>query len=195
MNLIGMIMEKNKITMVRLEELFKEVTEEVRGVGIPVSARIVGPVINTRAKARFGCCKAGKKTIGPVSYTIEISSAVLAADEKFIKEIIAHELLHTCKGCMNHGKKWKQYTETLHAAYGYNITRTSTYESLGLERPESASSSGQPQGYKYRLVCQNCGGEILRKKMCKVVANPGNYRCGKCGGHLKLESKNTTSCR
>ena len=185
-------MENKYISEERLKELFIQVVIEIRNLGIPISSRIRGPVINSRARARFGCCKAEKKTDMPTVYTIEISRKTLAAPENKIREIIAHELLHTCRGCMNHGRKWKDYTSLLRQALGYDITRTTTAESLGLEEMPVHRSSGT---YKYRLVCQGCGAEILRQKRCKVVENPGKYRCGKCGGLLKLSAKNTTSCR
>ena len=90
------IMEEKNINYERLKKLFDEVVREAVSLGIPISRNIHGPVINTRAKARFGCCKANKKTMGPVSYTIEISERVLAAGEKNIKEIIAI-LVSICK--------------------------------------------------------------------------------------------------
>ena len=186
------IMEEKNINYERLKNLFDEVVREAVSLGIPISRNIHGPVINTRAKARFGCCKANKKTIGPVSYTIEISERVLAAGEKNIKEIIAHELLHTCRGCMNHGKKWKEYAEVFRKGCGYKITRTTSYESLGLEVP---AGTRQSEPYKYVLVCQKCGGKIMRRRRCSLVEKPHLYRCGKCGGNLELQAKNTTSCR
>lgn len=185
-------MDNKYISEDRLAELFGQVVKELTSIGIPISSRIRGPVINSRARARFGCCKAEKKTAMPTVYTIEISRKTLAAPENKIKEIIAHELLHTCKGCMNHGKKWKEYASHLRRAFGYDITRTTTSESLGLEETPALRTGTD---YRYRLVCQGCGAEILRNKRCKVVENPGNYRCGKCGGSLKLSAKNTTSCR
>lgn len=185
-------MEEKKINYERLQELFEEVVREAESLGIPISRHISGPVINTRAKARFGCCKAQKKAIGPVSYTIEISEKALAASEKNIKEIIAHELLHTCKGCMNHGKKWKEYTGVFRRGCGYEIKRTTSYETLGLEEP---ARTRQTEPYKYVLICQKCGGKILRKRRCRLTENPHLYRCGKCGGTLELQVKNTTSCR
>ncbi len=185
-------MERKNITRERLDELFEEVLRELRTLGIPVSSHVRGPVINTRAKARFGCCRAEKKPMGPAIYTVEISERALAAPEKNIKEIIAHELLHTCKGCMNHGKKWKEYAALLHRYLGYDISRTTSYESLGLEAPEQRR---QMEEYRYRIVCRNCGGIILRKRRCSLTENTHLYRCGKCGGNLEFQAKNTTSCR
>lgn len=176
--------------MERLKKLFKEVQQEVRSIGIPISRNVYGPVVNTRTRARLGCCRAEKKPLAQTTYTIEISATVLDAPDHDIKEIIAHELLHTCRDCMNHGKKWKEYAALLERAYGYKITRTRSYESLGLKAPEQRETD-----YRYRLVCTGCGAEILRKRRCKVVENPGSYRCGKCGGTLKISTKNTTSCR
>ena len=182
---MNLIMIKEKISRQRLEELFSQVVKEALSIGIPISKEISDIRINTRAKARFGCCKQEKRPLGKKRFIIEISERVLCAEEKIIRQIIAHELLHTANGCMNHGAKWKEYAEAMNSAFGYNITRTSTYEKLGLSSPEKVSRS--ESGYKYILKCQECGAEILRKKRCKVVDNPEHYRCGKCGGALKLQ--------
>ena len=173
-------MGKEKINLERLTQLFNQVMDEAQNIGIPISRNIYGPIINTRAKARFGCCIVENKVPGNTWYTIEISAHTLEAPEKSIKEIIAHELLHTCKGCMNHGKIWKIYAERFNESYGYNITRTSSAEILGLEE----TGKNIPPA-KYILVCSKCGKQFPRKRRSKAVQSPEKYRCGKCGGQLK----------
>jgi len=182
---LNLIMERKRISTQRLEELFKEVIKEAENIGIPIARTLAPLKINTRAKARFGCCRLEKKPFGRSEYHIEISEKTLYSSEKNIKQIIAHELLHTCPDCMNHGERWKVYASAMNKVYGYNITRTSTDEKLGL-RPED-STGIREQSYKYTLICQKCSAKIRRKRMCKVVENPDRYRCGKCGGKLKLE--------
>ena len=177
-------MEKEKINDARLAELFNEVIREAISIGIPIGMDIRGPVVNKRAKTRFGCCKAEKIFPGTVQYTIEISERILTAPEKNIKEIIAHELLHTCRGCMNHGKKWKTYAEKFGNAFGYKITRTSTDTSFGLSVTKAEAAPP-----RYMLVSSRCGREYLRRRRSRVVEHPEQYRCGKCGGHLKLSQK------
>ena len=38
----------------------------------------------------------------------------------------------------------------------------------------------------YRIVCRECGMEIIRRRRCKLVENTDRYRCGKCGGKLEI---------
>lgn len=96
-------------------------------------------------------------------------------------ETIIHEILHTCDGCMNHGKLWKRYAEIIRIKTGYNVTRTSSFEKFGLERPQT----------KYVFVCEDCGQIIRRDRMSKFVKNYHHYRCGECGGHFRFDSENS----
>ena len=167
-----------------LKELTEELIKLLREIGIPVSKNIKEIKINGRAKARLGACKKASSNMGKVEYTIEISSEILGCSKKEISEIIIHELLHTCKGCFNHGKKWKLYSEAVHAALGYTITRVSSYEKLGLEKPK------EKEKIKYVIKCSGCGMEFPRKRICSLVKNPSKYRCGKCGNILYLQAEN-----
>ena len=118
-------------------------------------------------------------------YIIEISSEILCCDKRDIETILIHELLHTCNGCFNHGKKWKLYSERVSEELGYKITRTQNYESLGLEKPK------EKEEIKYIVKCSGCGAVFPRKRMCQLVKMPHKYKCGKCGNILYLEDKNT----
>ena len=185
-----LIMENKRIDINKLGKIFAEVVQQIRSIGIPISNNLDGPVINRRARTRFGCCKVHREDLGKTVYKIEISDYMLCAEEKYIKEVIAHELLHTCKGCLNHGKKWKEYAALLNKHFGYNISRVSSYQSMGLPLQRDSES----RVARYILVCQKCGGEIHRIRRSKLTDNPENYRCGKCGGELKLITQSTTSC-
>ncbi len=152
--------------------LLKQVYIEARQVGIPVSANISpNVIINTRAKTRFGCCK----QVGD-RFEIELSERVVAAGETACLKTLAHEILHTCPGCRNHGKLWKAYAALMKKSYGYTITRLSSPESLGVEPkvPEA----------KYAVVCTKCGRRFERMKASKLIKRPYLYRCT-CGGKLK----------
>ena len=157
-----------------MEALLQEVLSDCKELKIPVSDRVIPEIIiNRRAKSRFGSCK--KTAMG---FQIEICEAVLDASVQDIKNIIAHELLHTCYGCYNHGKRWKAYAEKMNNMHGYNITTTTTYEKIGLERPE------RKPDYKYKIECTKCGKVFFRQKKSKLITNTKRYRCT-CGGKLK----------
>ncbi len=147
----------------------------MREEGIPVSEKINGPVINRRARSRFGRCTKTK-----FGYVIEVSSRILVCEEKEIETIMLHELLHTCPNCMNHGSLWKKYAEQVNRKYGYQITPRTSYEKLGIENP------GSREPVKYTIVCVQCGQEIKRRRRCPLVDHIDRYKCGKCGGKLEI---------
>lgn len=154
-----------------LDALLRKLAEELKGMGIPVSAEIEPQVkVNTRAKRRLGCCIRRDGT-----YTIEVSSSILD-EEELLRQTLVHELLHTCYGCGNHGARWKAYAKRAGEAMGLSIERTcpARGETLPLRQEEA----------KYLLECQSCGARIVRMRLSKAVKAPWRYRC-KCGGRLK----------
>ena len=166
---------------IRLNNLLKIVKEEASQCNIPYSKNIAENVyINKRAKKRFGACKLTKKGHKKI-FTIEVSEFTLCGSDKTIKGIIAHELLHTCHGCMNHGDKWKRYADILNRNFGYNIKRVSTWEenNLPTERERAVTKP------KYAIKCSKCGNIVYRMRASNVIKNPEKYRC-KCGGKLEI---------
>ena len=114
--------------MNEFDALLARAVEQARALGIPVSARISPRVaVNRRAVTRFGCCirRGGE-------YVIELSERLLEAEERACMQTLAHEVLHTCPGCRNHGALWKEYAARMNGAYGYAISRTGTCEALGV---------------------------------------------------------------
>ena len=161
-----------------VDKLLHQVIQEAKTIGIPVSSRISPQVIiNGRAKSRFGCCRR-KNTLGGSEYTIEIGRQMMEAGEVAIRTILSHELIHTCRGCQNHGKLWKQYAREMEKGYGYRLSRTSSYEELGLKE------ESRERRYKYVVRCKSCGKEILRQRESALTRNPKHYRC-RCGGGLE----------
>lgn len=157
-----------------------QVIAEARALGIPVSARIEGKVVvNHRAKARFGCCRKLPGITG-ARFQIEISKAVQEAPEPTVRSILAHEILHTCPGCMNHQARWQSFGEAMGKSYGYTVSRTGTYPGLGLSDPRIQ------RAYRYVICCEGCGRKIFRQRKSRVVQSPHLYRC-RCGGLLRLE--------
>ena len=154
-----------------IDALLARVIGQARALRIPVPAEIPpNVVLNSRATGRFGCCvrKNGR-------FTIELSSRLLGAEEKAVMQTLAHEVLHTCYGCANHGARWKGYAARMNAAYGYEIARTDSCEKLGV--PDTAR-------VRYVLVCTKCGARITRSRRSRLVDHPECYRC-RCGGKLE----------
>ena len=163
------------MTQEELDKLLARVTAQARAVKIPVSDRICTQVrLNRRARTRFGCCirRGGE-------YIIELSARLAEeGSEDAVLQVLAHEALHTCYGCSNHGKRWKSYAAKMNAAYGYAISRTDKFEDLGLadDRP-----------VRYWVVCTKCARRTPRMKRSPLTDHPERYRC-QCGGTLRVEN-------
>ena len=156
------------------DSLLRTVYKEAADAGLPVSKKISNKVVvNTRAKKRFGMC-----TLKDGIYTIELSSRLLTAPEISCRQTLAHELIHTCPGCGNHGPLFKKFAVIMNQKYGYNIRRTNSNEEMGL------SAESETASFRYILECRSCGAQIKRMKYSSVVSHPSRYTC-KCGGKLK----------
>lgn len=136
--------EKETMNQIELNKKLKEVIEQAQEIKIPVSSDIYEKVIiNPRPQKRYGCCKYKNG----VNY-IEISEFILKCEPEKIQGVLAHEVLHTCSGCRNHGNIWKKYAMMMNRAYGYNIKRTSSMEEMGLQTEqkdkENAGREGSP---------------------------------------------------
>lgn len=162
-----------------LNIILKEVTEEARELGIPVPFNIYPQIsINGRPRKRYGCCRRDGG-----QFVIEISQFVLQCEADKVRQVVAHEVLHTCSGCYDHGAVWKKYADMMNEAYGYNIRRTTSREEMGLE-PEAKNE----QNIKYVIKCRNCGREYPRRKFTCVMKKIKAYRCS-CGGELYVIDK------
>ena len=159
-------------TAEELDALLRCLADEARALGIPVSPELDGHVrINRRAKTRFGCCRRADGR-----YVIELSWRLLSAAEGAVRRVLAHEVLHTCPGCANHGPRWKEYAARMNRAYGYGIARTDSFEALGLIDERQA---------RYVVRCTQCGRELRRMRRSPLVDHPERYRCS-CGGRFQV---------
>ena len=152
------------------DALLRAVMAQAAALAIPFSPHLDPHVVlNARAATRFGCCKyrAGR-------YTIEVARRVADGPEASCRETLAHELLHTCPRCRDHGALWQGYARKMNAAYGYRIARTATDEALGV------AAQREP---KYILTCADCGATFPRLRASPHTDHPERYRC-KCGGTL-----------
>lgn len=157
-------------------ELLMTVINMAADLKIPISDRIDPNVkINHRAVGRFGLCK----KIGN-GYEIELTYRLIDASRTACINVLAHEVLHTCPGCMNHQKKWKKYAYMMNEKYSLNITNTDTCAALGVE---------DIARIKYVITCDKCGAVIKRQKASKLVSHPERYRC-RCGGKFIVSKFN-----
>ena len=138
--------------------------------------KITSVTINTRAKTRWGQCKL---TNG--CYSISISDRLMeeSVDLIHLETTVIHEILHTCNGCMNHGREWKNLAEKVNCAYGYNIKRTTSCEEKGIDPTENIT-------IKHKYVCDCCGQVVTRQRESDFTKRYQLYRCGICKkGHFE----------
>ena len=158
-----------------LVRLLEECKEELDSIDIAYG-KIVDIVPNSRAKSRWGqCCKRAD------GFHININIVLLKDDvsDKTTKETIMHEVLHTCKGCMNHGHEWQRLADIVNDCYNYHVKRCTS------ENEKGVSLERKNREYKYVFECEKCGQKINRAKMSDFVKNTNRYRCGKCGGKFR----------
>lgn len=160
-----------------LQQYARECLKELDAIGIEYGS-ITEFVVNTRARKRWGLCKPV-----PGGFQISISSVLLDErnDETGLKNTIIHEILHTCKGCLNHKENWKRVAHKVNVAYGYNIKRTSSASEKGV-----LEETRPPVPANYVVECECCGHTYTRTKKSKLITNTKRYRCGVCGGQLFL---------
>ena len=169
----------------RLVNLVDEAKEELDELGIPygrISLLEVSHTVGT-----YGDCR----KIGESSYRIRVNKILLAeAADTIVKDTIIHEILHTCNGCMNHGKTWQAYADLVNNAYPrYSISRLSSYDKTHVRLKSEKTA-------KYVVTCESCGHKYLHYRESRatiLLSNPmtSHYcTCGYCHSNkLKLETK------
>lgn len=156
------------------DALLRHVLQQAKEAGLPVASGIEPHVtVNRRAKKRFGMC-----THRNGRYSIELSVRLLEATEAAVCQTLAHELIHTCPGCDNHGPLFRRYAALMNRQFGYRISRTSSAEEMGLTED---TPSQRP---RYLLQCRRCGKLLSRVRCSAVIAHPERYLCI-CGGKWK----------
>lgn len=100
-----------------LEKIAGKCGRELNRIGIPVGQIVKVDVI--KDKYIFGrLVRAGDGT-----YILQIPDIYKNPKHKLeeIKTVICHQILHTVKNCMNHGKTWEEYAKKVDREFGYNI--------------------------------------------------------------------------
>lgn len=105
--------------MNKLNKLLSNVINDAISIGIPISDKI-DPNIYID-KNRYDRVAACYKYPFPIKYEIHLSKDTLRTSEFEIKNIIAHEILHTCFLSMDHEIPWEIYRKLMNDKLGYNI--------------------------------------------------------------------------
>ena len=159
--------------MKNLQEVYKECLKELDDINIKYG-NISAIYTNARFKSTWGKCRLDKKHN---TYKIEINPCLLNDDisDISLKDTIIHEILHTCKNCLNHGTEWKRLANIVNKKYPqYHIKRTTSAKEKEVEHE-----------YKYILECTLCKRRIGYHRISNAVKHPEYYTC-KCSRKSKL---------
>lgn len=159
-----------------LQIVMKEVYKEIKDVGIP--CKEIEGVKWTNARKKWGACwnKGGK-------YNITISDMLKqnGIKEEAVKSVIAHEIIHTCEGCWNHGKQFRKYCEIVQKKYGYNPIGT---RPDGGHKPEDLDIKEEmvfgDQMFKYIIQCVDCGKKWKYNRRQQWFGKLNKCRCPYC---------------
>lgn len=159
-----------------LNLMLQKAINQTLDAGIKCGKIIPAVKVNKRANSFLGKCELFTEYKGEKVFAIQVSYKVLNLKFNDIMEILCHEVLHSCEGCMNHRTQWKRYAKMMNEKYGYNIRRCANGEEYGLTKNEIKKN--------YCLRCVACGEKYYFARYCKRVRNPHSYGC-KCGGNLE----------
>lgn len=130
--------------------------------------------LSTRGIKNYGSCK----KIGYNHYKITINENYLkTANPEDVHNTIAHEIIHSLKGCMNHGPNWKEAASKLNSNYHFTkITRLGNSKEY-----REAYINNQ---YKHKITCNECGRSWKWFRKSRIVNSciKGTATC-KCGAH------------
>ena len=159
-----------------LKSIFENVKYDLEDIGIPVSENIDPYIRISRAKRRWGSCK--KINGGRYKFCISISDICFNEPEyiDFIKNTMAHEIIHTAKGCFDHGRLFKTYGKMAEKkGYIVNISDKSSVVKSEEELFDEA---------RHVLKCSKCGKLYFRLRFPSKKGYINRIRCGVCGEKL-----------
>ena len=105
--------------MINFNSLLNEVINDAIKIGFPIPKSLDRKIyFDEERYDRVGACY---RYPYPEKYEIHLSKTVAKAKINEIKNIIAHEVLHTNFLTMNHGDIWSVYCNLMNTKLKYNI--------------------------------------------------------------------------
>lgn len=135
-------------------------------------------IISNKMTRNLGVCEWDTRT-GKSKIKISYSLVDKKYPRKLRQATLIHELLHAYFPKEHHKGRWSKFAKVISQNTDYNIERLADSEEL------SALQTVRKNDYKYVVVCERCGREVKKTRMCSIVRYPQNWRCGKCGGTFK----------
>jgi len=156
-----------------LEKISLECMKEMKNVGIPVQDSRIKK-IEPASLDCMGECECEYEGDGYL-FGIKIKKELLydTVEIMELKEVVVHELIHTCPRCISHGKTWRRYAKILNDTYGYSLME---------EKDEDAIfHKGLPVLHK--VACPVCGAfyNCRNQEIWMNAENSGGFVCSFCG--------------
>ena len=171
------------VTEKRLNEMLAEEIDRAEIGGLEIG-EIVPRIAISRKRSAYGTIVKGASG----RYVIYISKFFLTAPEEEIRTVICHEVCHAVKGCMAHNEAWARATRVMRKLYHYMNADYHLNPHPYSRGRATCEHTTIERAVKYIIVCSNpkCTCKVTRARMCDLVKNINNYRCGRCKSSLKL---------
>ena len=118
---------------------------------------------NGRIRNKWGYCR---KVLDEFQIEIAIRLSETDVPKKTLLSVLYHEILHTCPGCFNHGKNWKEYGKLIKKKTGIQIYETSSADDMKVDS-------------HYYVKCRKCKMKIWQPMKPRNDHKP----CPYCGSH------------
>lgn len=166
--------------MKEVNEKLRKCMEDVTDIGIPISKRIYPEVKIMKSLSYAGRCVYSSRTH---MYRIEIADYILE-DEELTRNVLYHELIHTCPGGNGHGYAFKEYMHKIN-----KLLNADVQVRLDVNDLQTIDLNAiKIQKAKYAIVCKNCGVIDYRMRKSDVIKNPHRYHCCKCGAKIHVKT-------
>ena len=155
-----------------LNKITKECIYELQALNIPIRDDELKS-ISTREMEELGLCEDDGNW---KNYKIYVRQDLISdkCPTKILKEIIIHELIHTCPRCFSHGKTFHKYAKMMEDAYGYDLW----------EMKDDDAVYHQEKPILREFLCPGCHSKYnLRDEEENKLIDLGeiSYRCIFCG--------------
>lgn len=128
-----------------LQQISKECIRELEKANIPIRDEKIVEIKSEMLDENYGLCEYD----GSYNFDIVIDERLLR-DEcplKELKEVVIHELIHTCPRCLSHSNTWRKYARIMNDVYGYAL--------LDCKDDDSIFHPEMPILHRFR--CPKCG--------------------------------------
>lgn len=165
----------------RFAALIKECILTLKTLGVPISNSIYFGF--NGGYSYFGRTYFKPRVKKCAGYDFYVTVNKFLINDADIVNTVAHELLHTVKGGMNHRGAWRKYADIVNKLTEYKITvyGKSKLQTAAYKRKKAFSIKEYDPETMDVVYCPKCGNRLcLRKGLKKTILGKSAYLCAKC---------------